>query len=200
MDIMKHYDLLIEENNDPVLDPPSLQEYMNKWDGEEFIAEMQLNCNKTVLEVGVGTGRLALRVLPNCHHFTGIDISPKTIQRAKHNLAGHVNTTLICSDFSNYEFKSKFDVVYSSLTFLHIKDKQKAISKVSKILEPNGTFILSISKEKSTELNFDTRKLRLYPDNLQDILHYLTCSNLMLMRQIEIEFAWIIVATTRKWA
>ena len=35
-DVIIHYDLLIDEGQDPVCDPPLLQEYMNKWDGELF--------------------------------------------------------------------------------------------------------------------------------------------------------------------
>ena len=41
----KHYDLLIEERNDPVHDPEPLKAYMNKWDGQKFIDKMQLNKN-----------------------------------------------------------------------------------------------------------------------------------------------------------
>lgn len=33
MNVIKHYDLLIDEGNDAFRDPPALQEYMNKWDG-----------------------------------------------------------------------------------------------------------------------------------------------------------------------
>ncbi len=44
---------------------------------------MQLNCSKSVLEIGVGTGRLAVRVAPLCGEFYGVDISFKTIERAK---------------------------------------------------------------------------------------------------------------------
>ena len=47
--VVYHYDLLIDENNDPVHDPKPLQEYMNKWDGPAFIEQMQLNNNKSVL-------------------------------------------------------------------------------------------------------------------------------------------------------
>lgn len=85
--IILHYDLLIDEENDPVHDPEPLQDYMNKWDGPEFIEQMQLNSSKSVLEIGVGTGRLAVRVSPLCGKFYGVDISSKTIERAKENLA-----------------------------------------------------------------------------------------------------------------
>ena len=43
MDVIDHYDLLIEEQNDPFRDPPVLQEYMNKWDGEPFLEALELS-------------------------------------------------------------------------------------------------------------------------------------------------------------
>ena len=74
MDTITHYDLLIEENNDPFRDPPALQEYMNRWDGEQFLESLELSKNKNVLEIGIGTGRIAVKVAPYCKQLTGIDI------------------------------------------------------------------------------------------------------------------------------
>jgi ubiquinone/menaquinone biosynthesis C-methylase UbiE len=70
-DVILHYDNLIDENNDPVNNPQSLKDYMDKWDGQIFIDKMQLDTNKTVLEIGVGTGRIAVKVAPLCKSFTG---------------------------------------------------------------------------------------------------------------------------------
>lgn len=39
-DVIKHYDLLIDEGNDPVHDSEPLREYMDKWDGQAFIDKM----------------------------------------------------------------------------------------------------------------------------------------------------------------
>lgn len=60
-DVRTHYDLLSDEGNDPVPDPPALQAYMDRWDGQSFIDHMQLSPDQSVLEIGVGTGRLAVR-------------------------------------------------------------------------------------------------------------------------------------------
>ena len=79
---------------------------------------MQLDSSKTVLEIGVGTGRIAIRVAPLCKEFTGIDISPKTIVRAKEHLSEYNNVNLICGNFNEFEFNDSFDVIYSSLTFI----------------------------------------------------------------------------------
>lgn len=57
--VSAHYDALIDENNDPVFDSEALKIYMNRWDGAAFVKMMDLDVNKSVLEIGVGTGRLA---------------------------------------------------------------------------------------------------------------------------------------------
>ena len=103
-EIIQHYDLLIDENNDPVHDPKPLRDYMDKWDGQAFIDKMNLDKNKSVLEIGVGTGRLAVRVAPLCGQFYGIDISTKTIDRAKENLSEQTNVKLLCEDFLNTRY------------------------------------------------------------------------------------------------
>ena len=164
-EVIRHYDLLIDENNDPVNDPKPLQDYMDKWDGQSFIDKMKLDKSKSVLEIGVGTGRLAIRTAPLCSKFCGIDISSKTIERAKQNLSKHSNVTLICENFLTYDFTTGFDVIYSSLTFMHIENKQCAVSKISSLLNRNGIFVLSVDKNQSPYIDYESRKIKVFPDN-----------------------------------
>ena len=192
--VTHHYDLLIDENNDPVHDPKPLRDYMDKWDGQAFIDSMELDKNKSVLEIGVGTGRLAVRVAPLCGEFCGIDISPKTIDRAKENLAELENVSLTCADFLSYEFGRTFDVVYSSLTFMHIKEKQKTINKVAALLEDGGKFVLSIDKNQDRFIDTGTRKVTIYPDTPEEIKTYIANSSLLLTECYETEFATVFVA------
>ena len=188
-----HYDMLIDEGNDPVYDPEPLKEYMNKWDGERFIEEMKLTKDKSVLEIGIGTGRLALKISPECKTLVGIDISPKTINRAKDNLKYFKNVTLICDDFLTYDFNKKFDVIYSSLTFMHIENKQEAINKVSSLLNNDGIFVLSIDKNQSDFIDMSTRKIKIFPDTSDKTSKYLLQSGLNIIHQYETEFAFIFV-------
>jgi methylase of polypeptide subunit release factors len=111
-EVIDYYDYLIDEGNDPVYDSAPLREYMDKWDGQSFIDKMQLDNTKSVFEIGVGTGRLAVRIAHLCISFTGIDFSPKTIKKARINIPLS-NVNLICDDFLSYKFESKFDVIYS---------------------------------------------------------------------------------------
>lgn len=192
--VSRHYNLLIEDNNDPVNDPEPLKEYMDKWDGQQFIDSLKLSKQKSVLEIGVGTGRLAVRVSPLCGEFFGIDISPKTIERAKENLKEYKNTTLICDDFIEHEFNCKFDVIYSSLTFMHIKDKQTAINKVASLLNDGGRFVLSIDKNQNDYIEYGSRKIHIYPDSAEKTAQYITNAGLTILNQHDIEFATIFVA------
>lgn len=102
-----YYDLLIDEWNDPVLDPPPLQDYMNKWDGQIFMDKLNISKDMSVLEIGVGTGRLALKIAPLCKWFVGIDLSPKTVERATVNLSNYGNISIICGDFLDTKFQHK---------------------------------------------------------------------------------------------
>lgn len=193
-DIIRHYDLLIDENNDPVRDPKSLQDYMNKWDGQAFIDSMDLSKDKSVLEIGVGTGRLAVRIAPLCGEFCGVDLSRKTIERAKVNLKEQANVTLLCVNFLTYNFSRTFDVIYSSLTFMHVEEKQKALDKVAYLLKQDGRFVLSIDKNQSEFIETGTRKIRIYPDTSDAMTGYIKSSGLTVLNQYETELATVFIA------
>lgn len=193
-DVILHYDLLIDEGNDPGHDPEPLQDYMNKWDGQDFINAMQLDKTKSVLEIGVGTGRLAVRVAPLCDKFCGIDISPKTVNKAKENLVQYSNVNLICGNFLIHSFLDQFDVIYSSLTFMHIKEKQDAIDKVFMLLKDGGRFILSIDKNQDECIDMGLRKIKIFPDDPLLIERNISKCRLNIVECFETELAYIHVA------
>lgn len=192
--VSQHYDLLVDENQDPVHDPRPLRDYMDQWDGQTMIDKLELHPFRSVLEIGVGTGRLAVRIAPLRKRFCGIDLSPKTIQRAKENLAEQSNVTLYCGDFLTFRFSERFDVIYSSLTFMHIQNKQTAITKAATLLNKGGKFALSTDKNQDRFLDFKTRKIPVYPDNPKTITDCLGHAGLSLSEHYETAFAHIFIA------
>ncbi|MBQ9940125.1 MAG: class I SAM-dependent methyltransferase [Clostridia bacterium] len=194
MEVINHYDLLIEEENDPFRDPPILQEYMSQWDGARFIEAMELTKSKKVLEIGIGTGRIAVKVAPFCMNLTGIDVSPKTIKRAKENLKEHTNIVFICDDFNDYQFSGTFDVIYSSLTMMHFKHKKQVVTKIDTLLSKNGIFCLSIDKNQSEYIDIGTRKIRVYPDTLENIKSLIMATAMSVSMVFETDNAYIIVS------
>ena len=193
MDVQTHYDLLIDENNDPFHDPPVLQMYMDSWDGKAFLDLMELAPTKTVLEIGVGTGRLAEKAAGRCRHLTGIDISPKTIARAKENLRHHANITLICDDFTAHPFEETFDVVYSSLTMMHFEEKKPVIGKMASLLNRSGLLCLSIDKNRSEWIDMGSRRIRIYPDTPEQTAALAEQAGLKTKTIVETERAHLLV-------
>ncbi len=193
MDVKTHYDMLIGANNDPFRDPPALQEYMNSWDGPVFLDLMELDLSKTVLEIGVGTGRLAAKTAGTCRHLTGVDISPRTVERARENLRDFPNVSLICGDFMTCPFTETFDVVYSSLTMMHFENKRSVIGKVSSLLKDGGLFCLSIDKNRSEWIDMGNRRLRIYPDTPEEIAALVEQAGLKAGKTAETENAFLLV-------
>lgn len=191
----EHYDLLIAEGNDPVLDPPPLAAYMNGWDGEDLFRALQMTPECRTLEIGVGTGRLALRALKRgCAAFTGMDLSGPTLEAARRHLAAYENVRLIPGEFPKDAPDGSFDRIYSSLTFMHIPDKEAAVRKIAALLAPGGRCVLSLDKERSDVLDMGTRQVRVYPDNPETMLHLLCKAGLRPQPALETERAWLVIA------
>ena len=77
---------------------------------------------------------------------------------------------------------------------MHIEEKQKAINKVAALLKDGGRFVLSIDKSQSDTIDYGTRKIKIYPDNKEDIVKYITQSGMSLIKIFETEFAEIFAA------
>ena len=192
--VIVHYDHLIDIGNDPARDPQPLREYMDKWDGAVFFDLLKLQSFHSVLEIGVGTGRLAQRIVPECGLFTGIDLSPKSIARARENLKDHRNVRLICADFLEYEFEETFDVICSSLTFMHIRQKSEAIMKSAKLLRQGGRAVISIDKSRQDFIDAGFGRLEIYPDAPKTLVKYFRQAGLKTEAITETEFAFILAA------
>lgn len=49
-----------------------------------------------------------------------------------------------------------------------LEDKQTAISKISKLLNKNGRFVLSIDKNQNSILDLGNPKIKLFPDSAEE--------------------------------
>lgn len=194
MEVSKHYDLLVENGNDPFLDCKELSDYMDKWDGQVFLDLLELNKTKSVLEIGCGTGRIAKKIVNKCNSYIGIDVSPKTINLAQIHFSKVDNADFICGDFINHSFVYKFDVICSTLTFMHVKNKSEFLNKVYNLLKPNGRFVLSIDKNQRTQLDTGYSKIQVYPDNPENVLDNLIRVGFNNIIKLEIENAFLFSA------
>ncbi len=170
-----------------------MQAYMSKWDGETFLKLMALNKTKNALEIGCGTGRLAVKVAPHVGFFCGVDISSKSIDIAKSHLQNY-NAELICDDFLTHSFVKNFDLIYSSLTFMHFENKYKIIEKIYSLLTANGICVLSLDKNQNSTLDFGTRQVKIYPDDPEEIMNMFLKCGFFEIEKHEIDHAYLIKA------
>jgi SAM-dependent methyltransferase len=179
VDARKHYDTLIREDNDPFFDPPEAQHYMQRWDGPRFWGAIGDLEGRHVLEVGIGTGRLArMALVRGCAHLTGIDLSPLTIERARTNLSAFSNTELLVADITRFRRPGAYDLAYSVLTWMHIEDKRAALENTVAALRHGGRLVLSVAQPE-TVLEYGRTRLRLFPtgvDATRTDLQALRCS------------------------
>ena len=103
------------------------------------------NSEIRIIDLGCGTGTTAQKIsvrFPNSK-IVCFDIASNMIDIAKHKLSNHINSDFIVGDFSQIDFKERFDVVVSSLALHHLEtdsDKKEFYAKIFKFLNDKGVF------------------------------------------------------------
>lgn len=95
----------------------------------------------TVLDVGVGRGRLATRVVDRADNIVGIDISLNMVKLAKVALNGRVH--LVVADAERLPFKSaSFDCTYCVETLVHIPHPEQVMQEMHRVLRRSGIMLV----------------------------------------------------------
>ena len=102
--------------------------------------------NDVVLDIGCGTGSLALRLAPSGGTVHGLDLSSEMIRIAKKKSEGVANVT-----FHTGAFDASFDSIpdgsldgICAYSFLHlVEDRGAALEHIHRLLKPGGFFVSS---------------------------------------------------------
>jgi len=101
--------------------------------------------NKTILDAGCGTGRISLHLLKKGAKVHGIDIGPNMIKNAKMKTEQYKNRCefKLASLYKIPYQKNSFDIVVSNLVLSHIKNLDKVVNEMTRVLKPNGVMVIS---------------------------------------------------------
>lgn len=111
----------------------------------------RLNHQSRVLDVGIGTGALALalhHVQPHGWQLDGVDVSPAMLAQAEIQMAQHgIHHHLHHSDLRQLSFApNQFDMVMSAHTLEHLPDPTLGIRALTEQLRPGAPLLLIITR------------------------------------------------------
>jgi len=97
---------------------------------------------KNLLEVGSGTGLLASAVneLKYVKNYSGVDINAKWVEF--NNSKCLPMTEFIHSDFCQWSPQKTYEIAVSYMTYHHIADKERGITKLSECLKPGAKIMI----------------------------------------------------------
>jgi len=107
------------------------------------IVSQQIIHNKTVADIGCGTGRhwgKILQMQPLC--LTGFDVSEGMLNKLQKKFPG-ANTHKITDDLLSNVHEASFDTIISTLTVAHIENIEQALQAWCRILKPVADVIIT---------------------------------------------------------
>ncbi len=125
-----------------------------------------------VLDIGCGTGLLSLKFLEKADcTVMGVDSSPEMLSIFSEKIKKlALSDRIVCKleDAKALDFKpDSFDVVASTVTLHHLKNKFPTIKKIHEVLKPEGRFVLG-------DIDMDTTGDVTDPKRLLRMLEWLT--------------------------
>jgi ubiquinone/menaquinone biosynthesis C-methylase UbiE len=103
-----------------------------------------VEADDSILEIGTGTGDIALNIAPKCKNVIGIDISPEMISEANKKLAESKvrNVKFQIEDAYNLSFEDDtFDKVICSNALQTMAEPGRAVREAHRVLKTGGEFI-----------------------------------------------------------
>jgi SAM-dependent methyltransferase len=132
----------------PLYDPVLRLFFREEQAKRELLAQADVRTGQRVLDVGCGTGTLAILIKAECPqtHVVGLDGDPKALAIARRKAArAGVDVAFDEGLASSLPYSDgSFERVFSSLVLHHLsrEHKQRSLSEILRVLTPGGTFHL----------------------------------------------------------
>jgi arsenite methyltransferase len=124
----------------PVEDPDAFERKIT-------LTKARMTPRDVVLDIGCGTGSLALRLAPHAAHVHGLDLSGEMVRIARHkaseqrvdNVTFHVGPFEECAAFPAESLDG-----LCAYSLLHlVEDREATLARIYRLLKPGGFFVSS---------------------------------------------------------
>lgn len=117
------------------------EKFWDSFEKNQLLPYFRMAKGKKVLDAGAGTGRLTKRLRENDADVTALDISPDMLRILKQKLH---DVEIVEADMEEMPFEDKtFDMVFSSLALVHLKDIVPFMDECYRVLKDDGLFVLT---------------------------------------------------------
>ena len=100
-----------------------------------------------ILDLGCGTGHLTSKIAETGAQVVGVDRSPEMIRQAKEK---YPRLRFEVMDAREIALDGKFDAVFSNATLHWIKEPERVIAGIKRLLSPGGRFVAEFGGKGNT--------------------------------------------------
>ncbi len=118
--------------------------------------------NEKILLTGIGTG-LDIPWLPHGPRYTGIDLTPAMLERARQQIGSRDDIELKIADAMQMPFADNhFDTIIMHLILAVVPDSQRALQEAQRVLRPGGRILILDKFIRPGQLAISRRLLSIF--------------------------------------
>lgn len=154
--------------------------------------------NKTIADIGAGSGYFSFRFIYKAGHVIAIDIEPELIQLMnqerkfyKQELQDKIEARLATADDPKLN-PNEVDIVFISNTYKYIPDRVEYLKKLKNKFKPGGRIMIVDFKKKLTPIGPNQKNRMAQSEVEQELID--AGYKLLLSDDLKLEYQYIIVA------
>ncbi len=154
------------------------EKYLNSFEKNRLLPLLGDVRDKTILDVGAGTGRLAVELLKLGARITAVDVSDKMLAVLRKKTKNKIETKV--ADAESLPFVDNcFDIIVAAFLVVHLKDPIKFFDEAYRVLKDGGIFLVTnINQKEPPEVETPAGKIKIEsyyhrPEQVKEILESL---------------------------
>jgi ubiquinone/menaquinone biosynthesis C-methylase UbiE len=139
--------------------------FQNRWDAELYDSKHSFVSNlaadlvellfpkprEWILDIGCGTGHLTAKIANSGAEVVGIDSAATMIEQARSH---YPNLQFEVANATNLQFPERFDAVFSNAVLHWIKEPEKVVAGIYRVLKPGGRFVAEFGGKGNVKIIF----------------------------------------------